>query len=95
VPPEFEIVADGQLSTRNLIAGVEHLRELGVEDKQIERLLKDEPIGPENRRLTEQYQKQLLGDVDFVKKWLSGDYAAKKEMATIKLHLLRPIGKEI
>ena len=43
---------------------------------------------------TEEYEKQLLGDRDFIKKWLSGDYAAKKEMATVKLHLLRPVGKE-
>jgi hypothetical protein len=93
-PDPFEISGQGKLATRDLLAGIQELRDLNVEDKQIERLLKDEPISAADRAWVESYERELLGSQDFVKRFLSGDLAARRELTVAKLHKLRPVAGE-
>lgn len=93
-PQAFETVTGGELTSRNLALGVKELKDSGVEVKQIERLLKNEPISAEDRELVLRQEKQLLGDAAFVKRYLSGDFNAGALMTTIALHKIRPVKTE-
>jgi len=87
----WDISVDGKLSARNLMDGIQHLRDLNIEDKQIERLLKDEPISAADRSWVEGYEREMLGNKEFTTRYLSGDLAARREITLIKLHKLRPV----
>ena len=71
-PPEIELVTDGKMSVRNSMASAAELREIGIADDQIKRLLTGEPLSPADFKTVEQFKNMKLGDEDFVKKLLSG-----------------------
>ena len=71
-PPEIELVSDGKMSVRNTMASAADLRQIGIEDNQIKRLLKGEPLSPEDFKVVEQFKTAKLGDAEFVKKLLAG-----------------------
>ena len=62
----------GKWSVRNSMASAAELREIGIADDQIKRLLTGEPLSPADFKTVEQFKNMKLGDEDFVKKLLSG-----------------------
>ena len=65
-------MTDGKMSVRNSMASAAELREIGIDDDQIKRLLTGEPLSPADFKTVEQFKNMKLGDEDFVKKLLSG-----------------------
>jgi|SRR3974390_3312599 len=94
IPQDFELTIDGKLNTARLIQSVDNLREIGVEEKQLRNFMTDAPISKSDREWVRQYEKQLTTNSEFVKRYLSGEAAAVKEMTTIRMHLLRPISEK-
>lgn len=78
VAPEIELVTDGKMSVRNTMATVADLREIGITDPQIARLLKNEQLSAEDWHTVEQFKRAKLGDVEFVKKLLAGGAEEKR-----------------
>ena len=93
-PGTWDIAVDGKLSARNLMTGIDDLRNLNIEDRQIERLLKSEPISASDRAWVEGYEREMLGNKEFTARYLSGDLAARREITLIKLHKLRPVAEK-
>jgi len=90
-PLGMEVLTGQQLSSHDLIAGIQQLREMTIEDKQINRFLRRESISREDRQFVENYRKELLGSAEFRRRLLDGDIEAQRLMLTANGHLLRPI----
>jgi hypothetical protein len=88
-PPVWEVTANGELSTRNVISGVEAMREVGLPDPVIEQLLKGEPkLSAENLQTVMREKAEALGNAEFVRRLLAGGYNERRLMAAMNAFLL-------
>jgi hypothetical protein len=78
VAPQIELLVDGKMSVRNQMQTASELRELGIEDHQIKRLLTGEPLSAADLKIVEQFKTTKLGDAEFVKRLLKGGAEEKR-----------------
>jgi len=91
-PSPFEITGQGKLATRDLISGIEHIRDVtGAHDEVIRQFLNDRPIPLETRREVENLQRKLHGDQEWVTRYLSGNYEARQQQTLITMALMHPV----
>jgi hypothetical protein len=91
-----EVTFDGALNTAKLANVIADLRDHGLEDAHIE-----EAFDVENRTLprakheaVKRLEQQRLGDAEYVKRYLSGGAAEKREMALIRIALGLKVAEE-
>jgi hypothetical protein len=82
-PPEFETTMAGELSTRNTIAAVEALREIGLREDQIRDTLTDTSnYSAEDVATALRAKSEMMGSEEFRARFLRADSEAVRMMAT-------------
>jgi hypothetical protein len=79
--PDFQLTVDGELNTRAIMDGAAALREFGVSDGAIRELLENKPVTRAEWDALQHFRRSKLGDQEWSKKLLAGDYQARKELA--------------
>jgi hypothetical protein len=83
-----EVTFDGALNTARLANVIADLRDHGLEDAHIEEAFDETRTIPRaTHEAVKQLQRQRLGDADYVKRYLAGGAAEKREMALIRIAL--------
>lgn len=85
-PLRSDIVAG--VSGRETADEFHRLRQAGIDDDSIRQLMQGEPISEQEYRVLEEYQRQLLGNAEWVKLFLSGDHEAARQMTLVKIAML-------
>ena len=89
--PIFETTTGGQLPRRVVNEVIASMRDAGVSDGAIGQALRGDSFSREEVAAVTALRAKLHGDADWVKRLLSGDYAAKREHLLMSIVLSSPV----
>jgi hypothetical protein len=78
-------LTNGGLTTRKVVDFVAGLREQGIGDAAIRQVLEENGVSQAEHNMAKQVRADRLANVDFTKKWLSGDREAGREMMLLNI----------
>jgi hypothetical protein len=87
-PPEGYVKEPGVTAGwREMAAGAGALRELGISEAAIAQVLQDQPEARVFHDMARQRKAERMGDADWLKRYLTGEFAERKEMTLINIIL--------
>jgi hypothetical protein len=86
--PDIDVHTGDQLTLHNQVRAADSLRAQGVEPAVIKQLLKGEPVSQAEFDAAAKAKADLLGNKEFVTKWLSGDREAVRQMTLLSIILV-------
>ncbi|HEY1982968.1 MAG TPA: hypothetical protein VGH13_23050 [Xanthobacteraceae bacterium] len=81
----FEVTTGGELSTYNQMQSAEWLREMGIDDKSIRQILTGAEVSKQEFDAAKTRRSDRMQDAEFVKRWLSGNREAAREMTLLNI----------
>lgn len=93
-PPQFETTFGGEQPRRVVNEVIADMREAGLSDAAIGEAIRGDPISKQEVEQVRQMQRMRLGDPDWCKRLLAGDYAARREHILMSIVLTAPIKQE-
>src|SRR5260221_492362 len=81
----------GNSGQRQMAVAVEHFRELGIDDGVTKQFLTGQKVSPQEYQAVANLKRELMGDADFVKKYLGGDVKSQQHMTTINAVLVNGV----
>lgn len=85
--PIFQTLTGTELGVRDQMTAAAALKDTGVNDAVIRQALEGKPVSKEEYQLVKNHKADLLGDKDFVTKYLSGDRSARRTMTLVQVAL--------
>jgi hypothetical protein len=85
--PMIETVTDGQLSTGKLMSAVDGLREVGLSDDVIREAINGGKNSAAIHRATQELKTKLFSDPAWLKRYLDGGAAERKQATLIAIVL--------
>jgi hypothetical protein len=85
--PMIETITDGQLSTGKLMSAVDGLREVGINDEAIKEAINGGRNSAVIHRATQELKAKLFGDQAWVKRYLEGGQAERRQATLISIIL--------
>jgi hypothetical protein len=79
----IETTTAGQLSSRNTAIEIDHLRQIGLNDKTIAQVFKGGSVTPAEREMARVTKEMRLGDPDWSARWMKGGWAKRREMTLL------------
>jgi hypothetical protein len=92
-PQIFETLAHGQIPARDVKAVIEDMRLAGISDGSIEEALRGTPVTAREYAAETALQASKHGDPLWVKNFLAGNYAEKREATLMSIVLSSPIAE--
>src|SRR5665647_1321825 len=83
----FEITSGDELSTSKLMEVVKGFREQGLSDDTIRQAVNGGTVTKAEHDATELFQKKLMGDAEWRKQLLAGDFEANRQLTLINIIL--------
>jgi hypothetical protein len=91
--PDIDVHLGSELTGHNAMQAAADLRERGIDDAIIKQALAGDGVSEAEYSAAVKLKADLLGDSDFVKKWLGGDRAAAQRMTAIHIILANGVKK--
>jgi len=83
--PGIETTINGELGSRIMADVVQTFRGAGLSDGAIRQALEGQKVTKQELEAAKRFQEMRHGDAEWVKKLLSGDYAAKRESLLLSI----------
>lgn len=85
--PMIETVTDGQISISKQLTVAATLKELGIERGAVKQVLSGDGVSAEEFAAAQALKADLMGDPDFVKRYLAGSRAEVRKMTLVGIVL--------
>lgn len=92
--PDIDTHTGDTLTLHNQVRAANTLREQGIPAEAIKQVFKGEPVSQAEFDAAAAAKKDLMGDSDFVAKWLKGDRAAVRQMTLLNIIAVAGVKKE-
>jgi hypothetical protein len=79
----IETTTAGQLSTRNTAIEVDHLKQLGLNEKTIQQVFKGGSVSAAEKEMARVTKEMRLGDPEWSARYLKGGWAERREMSLL------------
>ncbi len=90
-PQEFELTTpEAPLSTRQLQAGIDGLRDRGIDDNVIRKIFSERKASKAEHAAIQEFKPQRMGDA-WVKRLLAGGHDERRELLLISAVLSPPV----
>lgn len=82
-PFRIEVTIGNELNSRGRADAVAGLREIGLDDATVAQALDGAPVTAAERAMAQRYKDMRLGDADFTRRYLAGEWSARREMSLL------------
>jgi hypothetical protein len=79
----IETTTAGQLSSRNTAIEVDHLKQLGLNEKTIQQVFKGGAVSPAEKEMARVTKEMRLSDPEWSARYLKGGWAERREMSLL------------